>query len=154
MKKVYSFALCLISCVVIICSGCSDDSCVSGPIQISDLEDFGCTNTALTLSVATLNDFELIRNQEDYDFHIDAKCTPMIDWDAYDLIAGMARLSNGLSSINKDLRMDCSNNKLILSIEIKTNLTTIAPEVSYNALIPKLADDQDISLDVSISSGQ
>ena len=81
MKKVFFNMLILFSMMITASTGCSDDAnCTSGQVDISDLEDFGCTNSAFTVTVMTLNEFELIRNQDDFDLHIDAKCDPTIDW--------------------------------------------------------------------------
>ena len=153
MKKVSYYLLVYISAVVIMSSGCSDDgSCTSGTIDSMDLQEFGCTNPAFTVTVMTLNEFELIRSQEDFDLHIVAKCQPDINWVENDMIAGMIELSNGLSSIDKDLIRNCSSNELTLQVNVKTNLTQVAPTVSFNAIIPKLKDEEALFVKFNISN--
>lgn len=153
MKKVYISMLILVSMIIITSTGCSDNAdCSSGEIAVMDLEDFGCTNPAFTVTVMTLNEFELIRNQEDFDLHIAAKCQPNIDWVEHDLIAGMIELPNGFTSIEKTLIRNCSANELTLQINVKTNLTQVAPVVSFNAIIPKLRDEEALFVDFVISS--
>lgn len=133
--------------------GCSDDGgCTSGTLNIMDLQEFGCVNPSFTVTVMTLNEFELIRNQEDFDLHIAAKCQPNINWAENDLIAGMLELPNGLASIEKDLIKNCSANELTLQVNVKTNLTQVAPSVSFNAIIPKLKDEEALFVKFNISN--
>lgn len=151
MKKVFFILLTISGFLTCVSSCTSDDSCNSGEVSIQDLQDFGCNNTAFSMTVATLNDFELIRTQEDYDRHISAKCTPLIDWTGSDMIAGMIQLNQGLSSIDKVLVMNCAQNTLTLSITIMTSATLDAPNVSFNAIIPKIKDEQNLFVDFNIS---
>lgn len=145
--------LILFSMMITASTGCSDDAnCTSGQVDISDLEDFGCTNSAFTVTVMTLNEFELIRNQDDFDLHIDAKCDPTIDWVEHDLIAGMIQLPNGLVSIEKDLVRNCDTNELTLLVNVKTNITQVAPMVSFNTIMPKLKDEETLLVDFIIGS--
>lgn len=151
MKKVF-FALLTISGFFTCVSSCtSDGSCSSGEVSIQDLQDFGCNNTAFSMTVATLNDFELIRTQEDYDRQISAQCTPSIDWTEHDMIAGMIQLNQGLSSIDKVLVMNCAQNTLTLSITVTKSASLDAPNVSFNAIIPKIKDEQNLFVDFNIS---
>ncbi len=134
-------------------SGCSDDGdCTSGTVDSMDLQEFGCTNPAFTINVMTLNEFELIRSQEDFDLHIVAKCQPDINWIENDLIAGMIQLPNGLASIDKDLIKNCSSNELTLQVNVKTNSSQVAPVVSFNAIIPKLKDEEALFVKFNISN--
>ncbi len=148
MKRVDSSIIILLF-AMLSAFGCSDnDECSSGSLDILDLEDFGCSNPPFNITVATLNEFELIRNQEDYDFHVTGRCAPQINWQEYDLIAGTALLPKGLDSIDKSLIMDCSNNTLKLTFRIKLNLTQVAPSITFNAIIPKLKNEQDFFVEV------
>jgi len=130
----------------------SDSSCTEEEVPITDLSDLGCMNAPFTVSVQTLNEYEIIRNQEDYDLHIDAKCNPEIDWVRHDLIAGMVGLSRGLATIDKQLIMNCNTNRLVLTVDISTNITAVAPLISYNAIIPKLEGNQVFNLEVNVTN--
>ncbi len=153
MKKVFFHLLMLVSIMIITSTGCSDDGdCSSGEVEVMDLADFGCSNPAFTVTVMTLNEFELIRDQEDFDLHVVAKCVPEIDWVEHDLIAGMIELPNGFTSIDKALIRNCGANELTLQINVKTNLTQVAPVVSFNAIIPKLRDEEALFVDFMISN--
>lgn len=145
MKKVFVnkiVILCSFICIMTV--SCSEDpECQEGTIEVSGLEERGCTNSPYNITVATLNEFELIRNQEDYDLFIDAKCNPDIDWFKYDLIAGMIGLNKSLAGIDKQLVMNCRTNRLILTFTFRVHQTQAAPIISFDALIPKLKDEQD-----------
>jgi len=67
--------------------GCGgDDSCDSGPLNIIDMESLGCTNSVNLMKVRTGAEFELIRDQTNYDRLVSGPCAPPIDWEVYDLI--------------------------------------------------------------------
>ena len=150
MRKVSGIKVILLSCAILISSCSGNDGCQDGQIEVMSLEDLGCTNTAFNVKVATLQEFELIRNQEDYDAFISADCNPQIDWLNYDMIAGMVGLNQGLRSIKNLLVTNCRTNRLILTVEIHLNLTQVAPQISFNAIIPKLKDEQDFFVEVKV----
>ena len=128
---------------------CSDDEpCITGEVQFKNLEDLGCVNTPFQMTVTTDQEFELIRSQEDFDARIGGTCRPDIDWQGYDLIAGMKGLTNGIASIEKSLVKDCLNNRLVLRITFNLNATTIAPMVSFHALIPKIGNNEIIFVEL------
>jgi hypothetical protein len=118
-------------------SSCSD-SCETGEVDILGLEDLGCANPTYELKLLSNNEFEFIRNQSQFDELIVSSCDASIDWVNHDLIVGMARLTNGLSNIDKELVRDCKMNRLNLTFTISTNASLNAPEISFNALIPKV----------------
>lgn len=150
MKGVLWIKILILGLLVSLFSCTGDEQCKTGLVDIKDLEDLGCLNTTNTLIVNTVNEFAFIRNQEDYEIHIEGSCNPEIDWLSYDLIAGMVRLNRGLATLDKRLTMNCASNRLTLTIDISLNITQVAPEISYNAIIPKLKDNQDFFVVVNI----
>ena len=144
----------LLVAVLVFCASCADDdqSCEFGETEVKCLEDFGCTNTAYLLSIHSSNEFELIRNQEEYDAMIDGSCNAQIDWNNYDLIVGMVGLTQGLEKIEKSLFNDCVLNQFRVTFTISLNQTTAAPQISYNAIIPKLGIDENVFVEVIINS--
>ncbi len=148
MKKI-----CWVLGVAFLVLSCGEDNaCMTGEVSIKNLEDLGCFNTPFQMTVSTDKEFELIRSQEDFDLRIGGSCSPEVDWTSYDLVAGMKGLTNGLASINKSLVMDCHNNRLVLRITFNLNATTIAPIVSFHALIPKLRADESIFVELIVKS--
>lgn len=140
-----------IFCITILMAACSDsDRCQDGRIEIVSLDDLGCVNSSFNMTVATVKEFELIRNQEDYNIFVDAKCNPEINWLESDLIAGMIGLQKGFYSIESELVMTCNTNRLLLTFTIQLNQTLVAPLISFNAIIPKLKDEQDFFVEVLI----
>lgn len=130
--------------------GCSDDSCSNDTQIAMGLEDIGCTANPYNMRVSTENEFELIRSQEDFDALVNIECAE-IDWMMYDLVIGNIGLSNGLADISRDYRMNCSSERLSLNIKITTDATTVAPMISWNALIPKLVESETLFVNVEVN---
>lgn len=150
MKKVHIY-IAFIMIGALFFGGCSnEDVCDSGPMDVFSLEDLGCINTPFTVDVTTTNEFELIRNEVDFSKFISGPCMPFIDWSRYDLIAGKLPLSQGLSTIDRRLSMDCSKNQLVLSLTVSLNITQVAPLITFDAIIPKLKDDEIFYVNIDI----
>lgn len=143
------YALWVLGALTLLLASCSDDeTCTTGEVMTMNLEDLGCVNTPYQMTVSSSNEFELIRSQEHFDNFITGSCKPVIDWQQYDLIAGMRSLSHGIASIDKSLVMDCLNNRLVLRITFNLNATTEAPRLSFHALIPKLSGNETIFVEL------
>lgn len=132
--------------------GCSKDECSTERQVAMCIEDLGCSNSSLQPRIDISKEFELIRSQEDFELAFDSTCPIDISWTGYDLVVGKTTLTSGLSGITKHTIMDCETNQLNLFIEIQTNLTTVAPEILWNALIPKLADNETLFIQIDINN--
>ena len=141
------FKILLFGSLLIIASCSSDDGCTNEAMNVMDLMDFGCQNPVANVTVNSLNEFELIRSQEDYVAIVTDRCSPSVDWQQYDLVAGTVVLLRGLESIEKALRMNCELNRLELTFTIRLSITQEAPQITLNAVIPKLQDNVDIYVD-------
>jgi hypothetical protein len=147
MIKILPFFFILAFCL----TACSDEECITGGIEIRDIEDFGCGNTAFSMEVNTSNEFELIRNQDEFEMLVASNCSPDINWQEFDLIAGQRSFDRGVDSVVKSLVRDCLNNQVILRITFNLNDTTEAVTISFNTLIPKLSNDQLIFVEFIIN---
>ena len=145
MKAVYLIIL------LFLLHSCSSEDCNSARETVLCLEDLGCFNAPYNVSVETLKEFELIRNQEDFDRMVFSNCEFQIDWNINDLVIGTKGLSGGLSSINKTLLTDCNANQKFLTVDISLDLTNIAPIVTWQAVIPKLDDTESLFVMVNVN---
>ncbi len=142
-------AICLILLIALV--GCStEEDCNRNSQEVLCLDDFGCPNAAFLVSVESPQEFLLIRNQEDFDLMVFASCDVQVDWDEYDLVIGTVGLTSGLAGIQKSISQNCDTNQNLLDIVINTNLTASAPLVTWQAVIPKLADDESLFVGISI----
>ncbi len=131
--------------------GCgSEDDCNNNTQDVLCLDDFGCPNAAFQVSIESQQEFQLIRNQEDFDIMVFTRCGVQIDWDAYDLVIGTVRLTSGLSNIQKRSTKNCITNQNLLDIVINTNISTSAATITWQAVIPKLDDNESLFVDISV----
>ena len=128
----------------------SDDDCNGNTQEVLCLDDFGCPNAAFLVSIESQQEFQLIRNQEDFELMVFAECDIEVDWDVYDLVIGSVGLTSGLADIQKSISENCATNQNLLEININTNLTTVAGVITWQAVIPKLADDESLFVEISI----
>lgn len=120
-------------------SACSDsDECISGQLDVLTLEDLYCDMSAYQLHINSSKEFELIRDQEQYDHLINSPCNPTIDWDTYDIIAGNILLDYGLESLTNRAYFDCQANTLAITVTVHINEVTTALPIAFAFLIPKL----------------
>ncbi|MGB3606006.1 MAG: hypothetical protein WA775_02100 [Psychroserpens sp.] len=133
--------------LVLSTASCSDDDdgqCSPAIIAVTSLEDeYGCTNTPDQMEIDLTEDFIIISTQAQFDNLVTGSCTPDIDFVTYDLLIGKKQLSSGLEKITYDNLMgNCNNNELALNITFTQNIATIAPNVTYHLLVPKLQDGE------------
>ena len=147
MKKVLiSYILCLLLGSI---TGCTDNNqCEAGNQAVKSLQDFGCSNVAYNVDVFSANEYALIRSEEEYNQNVEASCQPNVDWNNYDLIIGKQQLSNGLERIERNLVVNCSTNQLTLQFTFYLSITQIAPEITFDAMIPKMMDNQDLYVEL------
>lgn len=129
--------------IILLAISCGDNTdCESGPLDIISMSELGCTNSVNLMKVNTVQEFELIRDQDSYDALVAGPCNPGINWETNDMIAGNLRLNNGLLKLEERANFNCSANTLYITILVHLNETTIAQEVFFGFLIPKLDNDQ------------
>ena len=135
----FIYVILLISLLV----ACGDSSdCESGPLEVMSMGDLGCTNSVNLMKIRTMQEFELIRDQESYDALITGPCSPVINWDENDMVAGNIQLNNGLINLEEKANFNCSTNTLLITILVHLNETEVAQEVFFGFVIPKLDNDQ------------
>lgn len=123
--------------------GCNDeDQCKSGPLDIITMEDLGCNVPAQQVSIKSAKEFELIRDEDQFQSLLISPCMPTIDWVAYDMIAGSINLQNGLVRLEHGAFFNCRDNKLAITITAFLNESTVALPVGFAFLIPKLHDTE------------
>ena len=132
--------------------GCeNEDECKNTTLKIESLENlYGCSDTRYGLECRLDNDYEIIRSQQKFQNFTTGTCRPEIDFQSYDLIVGKKGLTSGNSSIEYDLIKDCQKNIKILTVTFNQNMTTVAPNLTYHALVPKLGDEETIRVDIEI----
>lgn len=128
----------------------SEEDCNGNTQDVLCLDDFGCPNAAFLVSVESQQEFQLIRNQEDFEVMVFTNCDIQVDWDVYDLVIGSVGLTSGLTDIQKSMTKNCAANQNLLDININTTLTTFAGVITWQAVIPKLDDDESLFVDISI----
>jgi hypothetical protein len=67
------------------------------------------------------------------------------------LVIGKKGLANSNSSIDYELIENCKTENLLLALTFNQNATTEAPNLTYNALIPKLDKGQNLFIDININ---
>ena len=137
---------------LVIHPSCTSDDCMTGEMPVLTLEELGCPNTLYQMQVFTDSEFVIISSQEDFNETISISCEPDIDWNEFDMIAGMKGLTQGVSAVDHSLVKNCQSNQLTLYITFRLNETLTAPIVSFHALIPKLSDEEHIVVKITTQS--
>lgn len=120
---------------------------MENPINTTSLErEYGCTNTKNSLEVELTDDFTVIRNQADFTNQVTGNCIPDIDFTNYDLIIGKKGLTSGNSSIDYQFTDDCRTGEYVLKVIFSQNIATVAPNITYHRLIPKLPEAKEIKV--------
>ncbi|WP_139923622.1 hypothetical protein [Hymenobacter sp. DG01] len=112
--------------------------------------EYGCENTVRQMNVNLSETYTVIRSQQEFEQQVSGSCRPQIDFVTYDLVIGKKGLATGVGGINYTLQQDCYTSKLLLNVTISPSMTTEAPNITYHALIPKLAAGQEIGVQVVV----
>ncbi len=137
----------IISILIIGLSSCNkeDNNCTDTVIEVTKLEsEYGCTSIDIDLS----ENYMIISNPLDFSEFVDANCQSEVNFSTYDLIIGKKGLTNGLVSIEYKLIESCETENQNLKITFNLNETAEAPNVTYNALIPKLRENQELNVEI------
>jgi len=138
--------------MVSIAMSCSDDdACSDAVINTMSLEnEYGCVDTKHQMEIDLMDNFTIIKNQADFDNLVTGSCQPTIDFDIYDLVIGKKGLTSGNESIAYTLVEDCESGDQTLTVTFHQNLTSVAPNLTYHALIPKLENGQQLSIAINV----
>lgn len=140
----------LLTCLIIGFSACSndeDEAC--GTAAVESLENlYNCENTANNMDFTFSSTHEIIRTQGRFDSVILGNCKPIIDFATYDIIVGEETLSSGIDSVSYNYKLPCNGVDGILEVNFVGNATTVAPTLTYHALIPKLGSAENVSVDI------
>lgn len=129
----------------------NDDDCTDRTLNTASLEsEYGCANTKYQMEIDLADEFTIIRSQSSFEALVTGSCQPQIDFSTYDLVIGKRGLSNGNTSIDYTLVEDCETGDQVLMVTFHQNDTTEAPNLTYHALIPKLGDEQGLSIAITI----
>jgi hypothetical protein len=147
MKYSFIFTIILLS----VLSSCKKNDCTEEILSAKHLEsDYGCENTKYNLVIDLQNNAKLIRSKEAYDTEVTGPCHPDIDFSKYDLVIGKQSSGNENDTILYDYRSTCPDNQPTLTVDIIQSLTTRPDNVVYHAIIPKLGDEETLSIIVNL----
>jgi len=147
MKTNFIYLIMILGLLII--SSCessnSNNDCTPQALPVKSLEtEYGCVNTKYQLNNIVLGDnYIIIRNQNEFNnWTDDLGCRPEIDFDTYDLILGKKQLTSGNQSIQYQYMDNCTEKKL--TVTFIQDATMVAPVLIYHALIPKLANNEQV----------
>jgi len=129
------------------------DDCTDEILSIKNFEtEYGCENTRFSLVVNLNNECTVIRSKEAYDSQVSGPCHPEIDFSLYDLVIGKQSTGNYNDTVIFDLRKTCPEKQLRLIIDVLQTDLTLPSTVVYHALIPKLADNENLNIVINIKN--
>jgi len=145
----FNFSIFLVIAIFFII-GCGKDE-FDSLIKTESLENlYGCPDTRYGLECSLDNDYKIIRSQQSFLDFTTGTCRPEVDFQSYDLVVGKKRLTSGNSSIEYELRDDSQEGIKILKVTFYQNIATVAPNLTYHALIPKLGDEETVRVDIEV----
>lgn len=126
------------------------ETCLSEEIAVTSLEkEYGCENTVGGLEIDLEDSHTIIRSQPDFEQRVAGDCMPEIDFEKYDLIIGKQRLRSGVHEINYEYLRNC-NGDYRLNVSIQHNSASVAPNITYHALVPKLPAGEPVDVDIKL----
>ena len=138
---------------ILITASCKDDPCPQHqqlPL-VSAEEEYGCVDTRYGLKLALQEDFVVVRSQADFDLVVaSSTCDMVIDFSVYDLIIGNKTLPSGNRSVDYTLSRLCPGNNYLLQVVFNQDQSTVAPRITYHALVPKLKRSEDVEVDIVV----
>ncbi|WP_426490933.1 hypothetical protein [Hymenobacter sp. 102] len=137
------------------CITCEGDTepCADATLPVTSLEkEYGCGDTRRQLSVDLNQTYTIIRNQPDFDRLVTGNCHPQIDFTKYDLVIGNKGTASGSSSISYAYKQECETGRRHLQVTFTAGMTNDAPILTYHALVPKLAAQETVHVDVDMKT--
>ncbi len=137
--------------VIISCN--NNDDCTDTISNTTSLEiEYSCTNIEYQMDIDYLSENHMIiRNQLDFAEFVSGSCQATIDFSVYDLVIGKKEFSSGISSIDYELVENCETSNQNLLVTFNQNILPEAPILTYHALIQKLGDEQELSVEIIIN---
>ena len=130
---------------------CKKDDCAEQDLTARHFEtDFGCENTKDNLEIDLLDNVMFIRSDENYNLKVTGPCHPQIDFSQYDLVIGKQTLDHVNDTIIYKYVRTCPGTVLSLTIDIVQSSTITADTIVYHAIIPKLADTETLSVNITL----
>ncbi|UPL50137.1 hypothetical protein [Hymenobacter sublimis] len=137
-------------------SGCITpvDEAESGPkteLLVKSLEsEYGCYNTARQMHINLSETYTVIHSQAQFDQLVSGSCRPQIDFATYDLVIGKKGLPNSEAGIHYTLQREYETKRVVLHVVFTLSMTTEAPNVTYHALVPKLAASEGVDVKIEM----
>ena len=132
-------------------NACNNNDCTDTILNITSLEsEYGCINTKYQMDIDLFDNHMIIRNQLDFTEFVIGTCQPIIDFTIYDLVIGKKGLTSGNNSIEYELIEDCKTGNINLIVIFNQNISTVAPNLTYHALIPKIGNQQQLSTEIIV----
>lgn len=129
-----------------------DDGCTDTVVNTTSLEaEYGCTNTQYQMDIDLSETHTIIKNQQDFDVLVTGSCQPTIDFATYDLVIGKKQFTSGDVLIAYKLIESCETGNETLTVSFTTGVLTVAPNITYHALIPKLKDGQELNVEIVVN---
>ncbi|HWV71478.1 MAG TPA: hypothetical protein VN040_07185 [Pseudosphingobacterium sp.] len=117
------------------------------PSSIEEIYD--CADTRYSLEIDLQDNYVLLNNKKDYDEKVGGSCHPDIDFEKYDLLIGKKQLQSGNHAIHYQLKEDCAHQQILI-VSFYQNLTMVAPNITYHALLPKTASNNNIVIETEV----
>ncbi len=125
----------------------NDATCDDIILEAKSLEsEYGCVNTLYSMNIESSQTFVLITTQDQFDTLVTGTCMPTIDFNTFDLVIGSRGFSNSVKSVTYQLTRDCVTQNQNLAITFNLVATANAPFITYHALIPKLKNEEIVSV--------
>lgn len=158
MKRIMLF-LCAYPLLLIIflVSGCIKDKPITtiNPepnLKVQNLESlYGCPDSRYSLNINLVDTFTLIQDQDTFDKLVSGDCKPTIDFDSYNLLIGKKGLLSGNDSIRYEIEKTSDGTGLNVKVIFLQNITTVAPNITYNVLLPKEFELKNINVETVVT---
>ena len=151
--KIYHLFIIKTTIILLFCCSPNDPEPCDTLLDVKSLEsEYGCENTKHLIDIALNDTFKIIRSQSSFDSLVSGTCKPQIDFTKYDLVIGKKRLISGNQAITYELVRDCKTNRFMLTVTFIQNEATVAPNITYHALVPKLKSNETIEVVLQIEN--
>jgi len=156
MKKIMLF-LCFYPFLlsIFLISGCTKNKEVD-PLETTQIPQnlqslYGCPDSRYSLNINLVDTFTLIRDQDTFDKLVTGDCKPKIDFNSYNLLIGRKSLRSGNDTIHYEIEKTSGGKNLNVKIVFVQNITTVAPTLTYDVLLPKEFKLEDIKVETAIT---